>query len=191
METGRVTNAVVFGLDHDIQENDDGGRLEVIIRVLFEKYQCDLIAEEWNAGPRRDVVTVARRLANTSGIRWLNMPEAIREERGILTSLNRRIVPVRVDPKSGQVVPELSCATYLPKADGIREEYWLGQVQAAQPKKCTLVTCGLIHVRPFGKKMEEAGFLVETSSLCDHAWYRSKPDSKCAEVEKNLRDERY
>lgn len=44
METGRVTNAVVIGLDHDIQENDDGRRLEVIIRVLCEKYQCDLIA---------------------------------------------------------------------------------------------------------------------------------------------------
>ena len=188
--TQRMTNAFLLGLDHTTQHLDDGGRLEAIIRGLCQKHDFDLIAEEWGTEePTSIVETVARKVSVSVSIDWLNieMCDAMKEELGILAVLRLRTHPRFTMEGPVYETPE---ATYFPHADGLREEYWLSKLQAAQAK-CPLVICGLIHVRPFSKRLEDVGFVVETSLLCDHAWYRSKPDSKCAEVEKNLRDDRY
>lgn len=185
-----MPNAFVLGLDHTIQYTDDGGRLAAIINNLCEKHNVDLIAEECNTTTYASEETIGKKMANSLGIKWLSieMPATCKEDLGILPSLKLR--HVSFDEWSGPLPPEIPDTTYFPRADRLREEYWLNKIHIANPKS-VLVTCGFIHVRPFGKRMEDAEFLVEKASLCDHAWYRSKPNSKCAEVEKNIVDDRY
>jgi hypothetical protein len=185
-----MSNAFVLGLDHTIQYEDDGGRLADIISALCEEHYCDLIAEEWNTTTYASQETVGKKVAASLGINWLSMkmPETCKEDLGILPALKLRYASF--NEWSGPLPPQIPGTTYFPRADRIREEYWLNKILIASPKS-VLATCGLIHVGPFAKRMKDAGFFVDKASLCEHVWYRNTPNSKCAEVEMNNKDDRY
>jgi hypothetical protein len=183
--------ALVLGLDHRIQEQDNGGRLKALISGLCETYSCRLIAEEWNTGDRKFVHTVGRKVSIDRSISWLNIeiPDRVKERLGILDDLNRRNVPTYTFGKGFEF--EVPNHVYLRRADCLREHRWLRKILRHKHHESVLVTCGFIHVRPFAAKLREASFEISTITLCDYPWYRAIPSNKCDDVAKELIDDRF
>jgi hypothetical protein len=182
--------ALVLGIDHIIQYQDDMGRLRGIISQLCDERDCDLIAEEWNAREYKGYPTVGRLIASEKSIRWLtvNVPDRVSEKLGILDDLKRR----RPTPDNDdQLVSEIPMHCYLPRADCIRERRWLRKIMKSRRHNSVIVLCGLIHVKPFAAKLRDASFKVSAMSLCEHEWYRRTRQNLCAEVAKELTDDRY
>ncbi len=61
--------AIVLGLDHTIQYQDDAGRFKAVIRELCDKHGFDLIAEEWSTSYLKHVWTVGREAAVRNRLR--------------------------------------------------------------------------------------------------------------------------
>lgn len=165
--------ATVLGIDHNIQYRDDEGCLRAMISRLCNEHDCDLIAEEWNAGPYKHCLTVARQVANERSVRWLNIniPDRLSEKLGILHDLERR----RPRPDNDdRLVSEIPNYVYFPRADCIREQHWLRKITKSKLHSSVLVLCGFIHVKPFAAKLRAASYSVSTASLCDHQWFRAK-----------------
>lgn len=120
-------NILIVGVDHMVQGSD--ASLKSILHGLMISNSPVVIGEE-NVPM---LPTVAREVADESGIRWLqiDMSREQRLEQGIEQRLSSRMAlnfasvirgEARFD-KNGNPIPDQN--TYFEQEDGIRENFWL------------------------------------------------------------------
>ena len=144
---------MILGTDHLLQGDDED--LKILISDIVARYRVTLIAEE----NRAMVETIARQMAPSLGIQWIQIDMSIDEQvkAGIRAKLSNRMID-RYDANCDLYVP----ARYAPKEDGIREEFWLDRIQEAAVDGTTLVICGAVHPTPFAEKAEKRGHKIVT-----------------------------
>jgi hypothetical protein len=156
---------LILGVDHDLQCKDPTGNFLRVLQERLRDSDVELIAEEATKLP----TTVGQRLACRINVPWLNMDmdDAERKEAGIFDELNGRWF----GPLMGDDDPDGSYASgYLPRADGLREEYWVSRV-ARQKVMSAIMVCGFMHLSPLAKKLRNCGCSVEELNVCGLDWY--------------------
>lgn len=142
-------------------------RLRAAARSRARNSDFDLIAEEAHKLP----TTVGQRLACRLNLPWLNidMDDIQRKEAGISgKSIDRRPAPLEeFDAPAGS-----SISYYLEYEDGAREQHWLTKVKA-QKVNSAIIICGLMHVAPLSKKVQDLGWSVEELNVCEMPWFTS------------------
>lgn len=147
-----MTEFVVLGVDHSLQGSDP--ELKSIISTLVERHGVKMIAEE----NRPCVDTVAREVAKTAQLSWLQIDMSIEDRRkaGIEEKLTNRM-HIRGYHANGYPIQAIR---YAPVEDGIREEFWLDRIEGAANEGTVLVICGCLHCVPFAEKAEKRGHNV-------------------------------
>ena len=59
---------------------------------------------------------------------------------------------------------------YLPKADGIREDFWLSKISGYRLDRVVFL-CGLLHLTTVAAKFRDRGWIVEKINACACQWY--------------------
>ena len=142
---------IIIGVDHALQcGNQD---LKALITQTAVKEEITLIAEE----NRPVSETVARRVSEEIGIRWIQVDMSIadRIKAGIDGKLFNRM-QLRYDEK-GNAVP---VSRYAPVEDGIREEFWLDRIEDVSEDGTVLVICECWHREPLAEKAAKRGHHV-------------------------------
>jgi hypothetical protein len=158
---------ILLGLNHDLQWKDPTGHLRQIVADMLRSASIDLVAEEATGLQ----TTVAQRVACEFNKPWINidMSKADRMLAGIDDALIAR-------PNGSLLVFDPfeiigSRLSYLPKEDGVREAEWLSRI-LKQRVDVVLCLCGLIHIDPFRRKLEETGCSVEQQNLAELPWFQ-------------------
>jgi hypothetical protein len=151
----------------------------MLLERLIKERGVKLIAEEAYKLP----TTTGFRLACRADIPWIDvdMTDAERREAAIYDELNKR--------PSGPLLNDgsmLQTVSYLPCADGVREEHWVKRVMEHRVDSA-LIVCGLLHMSPLAEKLTKHGCHVpEPTNVCDQGWY-VKTFGPCQVVEENGR----
>jgi hypothetical protein len=141
-------NLIVLGTDHTFQYCDES--LKELIAKLIESELVALIGEESTPN------SIANQVADSKGIKWIpvDMTERERNDAGI-GNLSLR----RMRYRACRHLPD-DVAIYAPKEDGVREAYWLTQLENEKAGGTVLLVCGAVHVRPLSEKAQNLGHQV-------------------------------
>jgi len=156
---------ILLGLTHELQWKDTSGDLRKLLDDYLASHPIDLIAEEASGLP----TTVAQRLAFKNDKPWLEIDMSIADRKlaKIYKKLSlRRSAPLNLGENLDFRIE------YLPREDGIRETEWVRRIRR-QRVGVVLCLCGLLHVEPFAKKLEEEGCTVEQRNVTELDWFRN------------------
>lgn len=132
---------VILGTSHCVQESNE---LEQAVLGAAAEYGVALIAEE----NTYDIAsTSARRAANWQGVPYLQVDPSPAEWFGLAID---REMSLREQCLQRQDVR-------LSHADSVREDFWLGRIEAVLDRGHVLVICGYLHVNFLGQKVEARG----------------------------------
>jgi hypothetical protein len=141
-------NFLVIGTDHGLQERDPGfeGLLRALVKINFIQ-PLAAVGEEF--GRKMSEATVARRVADEAGLRWINIDMTLeeREEAGILQ-----------DQRSRPISTNRIC-TRVP-SDDIREEEWVRRLTESG-EGTTIVICGYLHFDALVEKLRSQEHTVD------------------------------
>ncbi|MFZ0798878.1 MAG: hypothetical protein WCA13_03390 [Terriglobales bacterium] len=159
-----MRNITIIALHHKLQWRDtDLGHLESLLtKVLEGDPSIELIAEEANKLP----TTVGQRIAFRFIKPWANvdMDETERQRQGIYEELQSRGGAPLDDDSEGYK------EYYLPKADGIREDFWFSKINGYHLERVVFL-CGLLHLSTITGKFQNRGWIVEQINACALPWY--------------------
>jgi hypothetical protein len=159
---------IILGTDHALQCHDS--RLKALISDLIEREHVTLIAEENRVSSN----TLGQQLAESMNLRWIQIDMSIedRVKAGIEGKLANRM-QIRGFNEYGDPIPAIR---YAPVEDGIREEFWLDQIENATTDGTVLVVCGCLHCVPLSKKAETRGHTIAAKLFYPEDLSELKPE---------------